>query len=226
MKLIGDRRNQRADQRGQRQGERASVQHDRAGNRQVRINRSEECLRNQRQSKSQHGASGQGHGRSLSGLCIGVIEHQSKQCNPHGNYKPQQSRFIAHKCSALEPRCTQQAKIKCPQPPCGPRLEQNTRCPRSRCPVAVNRSLPKERLCRFKVPTQPQCGQGDCLREKVARSTPENRAQNEKANGTSVLAARTQPGPSSVFDGAGDGGTRLRRVRKKEGRHLTALCPH
>jgi hypothetical protein len=34
---------------------------------------------------------------------------------------------------------------------------------------------------------QPQCGQGDCLREKAAPSTPGRRAQNEMADGTFLL---------------------------------------
>ena len=84
----------------------------------------------------------------------------------------------------------------------------------------------KEWLCRFKVPAQPQCGQGDCLREKVARSTPGRRAQNEKADGTSALAARTKPGSSSFFDGTPDGATRLNGIMERGRTALTALYPH
>jgi hypothetical protein len=56
-----------------------------------------------------------------------------------------------------------------------------------------------ERLCRFKLPKQPQCGHGDCLREKVGSSTPAHRAQNEMADGTSTLVARNPLAPSSFF---------------------------
>jgi hypothetical protein len=85
-----------------------------------------------------------------------------------------------------------------PQPPRWPRLEQNTRCPRQVWPSLALGSLPSERLCRFNAPTQPQCGHGDCLREKAACSTPGRREQNEKVDETSRLAAR-KPRSSSSF---------------------------
>lgn len=74
-----------------------------------------------------------------------------------------------------------------PHPPRSPRLEQYTRCPRNVSPSVALGSFPNARLCRFKLPMQPQCGHGDCLREKAAPSTPGRRAQNEKADGTSPL---------------------------------------
>jgi len=74
-----------------------------------------------------------------------------------------------------------------PQPPRCPRLEQYTLWPRTVSPPAVWASLPKARLCRFKLPAQPQWGHGDCLRKKVGASTPARRAQNDKADGTSPL---------------------------------------
>ena len=106
-----------------------------------------------------------------------------------------------------------------PQPPRCPRLEQNTRWPRQVSPSAALGSLPNDRLCRFSAPRQPQCGQGDCLREKAWSSTPARRARNEMANETSALAARTGNGSSSFFARhfltAGLGGIGF---RKKEAR--------
>ena len=92
-----------------------------------------------------------------------------------------------------------QSKKVRPQPSRRPRLEQNTRCPRRVRPLRTRGSLPKERLCRFRVPLQPQCGQGDCLREKAWHPTHWHREENERANGTSHLAARVKPGWSRFF---------------------------
>ena len=86
-----------------------------------------------------------------------------------------------------------------PQPPRWPRSEQNTRWPRNAWPFTAKGSLPKERLWRFNAPRQPQCGQGDCLREKAVSSTPGHHAQSEKANGTSDFAARAVRDRSSFL---------------------------
>jgi hypothetical protein len=74
-------------------------------------------------------------------------------------------------------------------------------------------SLPSERLCRFNAPMQPQCGHGDCLREKAVSSTPARHGQNEKANGTSLLLPKSEMvGRVFFLTALQDGGTRLKKV--------------
>ena len=47
-------------------------------------------------------------------------------------------------------------------------LAKANRClPRNVRPSVALGSLPTKRLCRFKDPTQRQCGHGDCFREKL-----------------------------------------------------------
>jgi hypothetical protein len=98
-------------------------------------------------------------------------------------------------------------------------LEQYTRCPRNTSPSAASGSLPNARLCRFKLPTQPQCGHGDCLSKKAAPSTPDRCAQNGMADGTSLLLPELEIVRRAFFLTAlPDGGTRFNRIERRGGR--------
>jgi hypothetical protein len=67
---------------------------------------------------------------------------------------------------------------------------------------------------------QPQYGHGDCLREKVADSTPSGPARNEKVNGTSSLACLKTTGWVEPFVTALPAtGLNANRTKEKEGRH-------
>jgi hypothetical protein len=113
-----------------------------------------------------------------------------------------------------------------PQPPRWPRLEQNTRWPRTVWPLARAGSLPRKMLCRFSVSTWPQRGQRCCLSEKAGTATRNRHAQNEKANGTSTLAARKPPPASSFFDGTSRRRNSVVQDKRKSRTALTALRPH
>jgi len=113
-----------------------------------------------------------------------------------------------------------------PQPPRRPRLEQNTRWPRTTWPLVLTGSLPRRKLCRFSVSIFPQRGQRCCLREKAGTATLARRAQNEKGGGTSRLVARKPRPASSFFDGTSRRRNSVQKGLGKSGTALTALHPH
>jgi len=76
------------------------------------------------------------------------------------------------------------------------------------------------------VPEQPQRGQGDCLREKVAHSTLGDHVQNERADETFEFAAKKTWSSSSLFVSDYLSGTQSVMVFAKKGTALTALGPH
>ena len=118
-----------------------------------------------------------------------------------------------------------------PPPPRWPRLEQKTRCPLADWPSVLAGSLPRRRLCRFRVSFCPQRGQRCCLREKPVSSTPRDPGQNEMENATwAELLPQQKIGVEFFLEDGASSMARLvpERSRDRGGRRLNgtaALSP-